>query len=69
MASRPDIVQEAEEELGEAAAFYEAQRPGLALRFVAAVERTITRAAEAPLAGARLADPSGGTSYPAFPTR
>lgn len=50
----PEFVEEAEDELREAAAFYEGQRAGLGARFVGAVERAAARAAETPLAAAPL---------------
>lgn len=54
MAQHAELVREAEEYLLEAASSYEAQRPGLAHRFLSVVERVIGYAVERPLAGAPL---------------
>jgi hypothetical protein len=42
------IVPEAEEELGEAAAWYEAKRPGLGIELVAIADRAFEEIADAP---------------------
>jgi len=67
MTSRVERVQEAEDDLMSAASFYEAQRPGLARRFIAAVERVVAFAAEQPLAGASLGGAIRRHLVPGFP--
>ena len=44
------VAPEAEEELGEAAAWYEAKRPGLGIELVAVADRALEEIADAPFA-------------------
>ena len=50
----PDFVRAAADELRESAAFYEARRQGLGLRFLGAVEQTLQHVIEEPLLGSEL---------------
>lgn len=54
MTRRVEFVQEAAEDFITAASFYDEQRPGLARRFVVAVERVLVFTAEQPLSGSPL---------------
>ncbi|MHB1313062.1 MAG: type II toxin-antitoxin system RelE/ParE family toxin [Gemmatimonadaceae bacterium] len=67
MALRVEMVREAEDDLVSAASFYEAQRRGLALRFIAAVERVVAFSAEQPLTGAPLGSAIRRHLVPGFP--
>ena len=67
MAPRVEMVREAEDDLVSAASFYEAQRRGLALRFIAAVERVVAFAAEQPLTGASVDGAIRRHLVPGFP--
>jgi toxin ParE1/3/4 len=67
MAPRAELVQEAEEDLLEAAEFYETQRAGLARRFLTAVERVVTHAATRPLLGTPLGGAIRRYLIPGFP--
>ena len=67
MTPRIERVWEAEDDLMSAASFYEAQRPGLAHRFIAAVERVVSFAAEQPLTGAPLGGAIRRHLVPGFP--
>lgn len=67
MARQAELVREAEEDLRDAAAFYNEQRPGLAPRFLSAVERVIDHAAETPLVGTPLGGRIRRLLVPGFP--
>jgi toxin ParE1/3/4 len=67
MAHRAELVREADDDLIDAAAFYEAQRTGLARRFLTAVERVIAHAAEHPLTGTPLGGAIRRYLVPGFP--
>ena len=67
MAMRVEFVQEAAEDLMTAASFYEEQRPGLARRFLEAVERVILFTAEQPLSGTPLGGAIRRHLVPGFP--
>ena len=67
MMPRVEMVREAEDDLMSAASFYEAQRRGLALRFIAAVERVVAFAVEQPLTGAPLGGAIRRHLVPGFP--
>lgn len=67
MAPRAELVPEAEEDLLEAATFYDAQRTGLARRFVTAVERVVAYAADRPLLGTPLGGAIRRYLVPGFP--
>lgn len=67
MGMRVEFVQEAAEDLLMAASFYEEQRPGLARRFVAAVERVTMFTAEQPLSGTPLGGAIRRHLVPGFP--
>ena len=66
-APRAELVREAEEDLSDAAAFYAAQRTGLARRFLAAVERVIAHAADRPFLGTPLGGGIRRYLVPGFP--
>ena len=53
---RVDFHPEALAELQAAAEFYESRRPGLGLRFIAAVEESASRIAASPAVGRRVDD-------------
>jgi plasmid stabilization system protein ParE len=67
MTRRVEFVHEAADDLMTAASFYDEQRPGLARRFVVAVERVLVFTAEQPLSGSPLGGAFRRHLVPGFP--